>query len=114
MLLILENEIAAECWEPIGVGEAEDPAGAADVVAQLATELLPGRFRYMAVDRAHIRLALSGVRHHGRHGRDPDLMAGDFSTKELLVLHELELPAQAPLSDKSLEAISRRINLGES
>ncbi|MGA8744609.1 MAG: hypothetical protein WB507_01945 [Solirubrobacterales bacterium] len=52
MLLLLENEVATDRWEPIGVGDAETPAAAADAVAELAAELLPGRFRYRAADRA--------------------------------------------------------------
>jgi hypothetical protein len=52
MLLLFENEIAAGSWEPIGIGEADSPAAAVESAAHLAVALLPGRFRYLAVDRA--------------------------------------------------------------
>jgi hypothetical protein len=53
MLLLFENETAAGTWEPIGIGEADSPAAAIEAAAQLAVMLLPGRFRYLAVDRAY-------------------------------------------------------------
>ena len=51
MRLLFENEIAVDRWEPVGIGEADTLAGAADAVAQLAGERLPGRFRYLTADR---------------------------------------------------------------
>jgi hypothetical protein len=51
MFLLFENETAVDRWEPVGIGEADTLAAAANAVAQLADELLPGRFRYLTADR---------------------------------------------------------------
>jgi hypothetical protein len=50
-LFLLEHEVEADHWLPVGLVEAGSPAALAEVSAGLALPLAPGRFRCLPVDR---------------------------------------------------------------
>lgn len=49
MFFLIEHEAEADRWRPIGVGEAETLPGLRAAIAELAFDLVPGRFRYLPV-----------------------------------------------------------------
>lgn len=65
MIFLIEHEIEAEHWQPIGVGEADAAAVLRAAIADLAFDLLPGRFRYLPIgalgDWRYLELDPDGV-----------------------------------------------------
>jgi hypothetical protein len=50
-LFLVEHEVEADRWLPVGLVEAESTAALAEASAGLALPLAPGRFRCLPVDR---------------------------------------------------------------
>jgi hypothetical protein len=64
MHLLVEQEVAVERWEPVGVAIADTFATVPAAVAALSPDRLPGQFRYLPAVEAgvwrHIELDADG------------------------------------------------------